>query len=87
MAWASPVNQPPTLMPPVLNSLELWTTLAALAAGAGLVAAMAVLERRPRKSFDPRLIPTTPLLLAGALIGLLALVHLLNLWGIHTGRQ
>ncbi len=74
-------------MTPGFNSIEVWITLAALAFGAGLVAAMAILERRPRQSLDPRLIPTTPLLLAGALIGLMALVHLLNLWGIHTGRQ
>jgi hypothetical protein len=74
-------------MPPNVSAAELWITLAVLAAGLGLVAAMAILEHRPRKSFDPRLIPTTPLLLAGAFIGLLALVHLLNLWGIHTGRQ
>ena len=74
-------------MPPDLNPAELWLTLVSLAFGAGLAAAMAIIERRPRKSLDPRLIPTTPFLLIGALIGLVALVHLLNLWGINTGRQ
>jgi hypothetical protein len=74
-------------MPPNLNPTELWLTLAVLALGGGLVAAMAIIERRPRKSLDPRLVPTTPLLFVGAAIGLLALVHLLNLWGINTGRQ
>jgi hypothetical protein len=74
-------------MPPDLDQTELWMTLAALALGAGLAAAMAILERRPRRSLHPRLVPTTPLLFVGTVIGLLALVHLLNFWGIHTGRN
>lgn len=74
-------------MPPDLDPVELWMTIAALLAGGGMVAAMALIERRPRKGFDPHLVPTTPLLFVGAVVGLLALVHLLNLWGIHTGRQ
>ena len=74
-------------MPPDLNSAELWLTILALLASAAIVVTMAWLERRPRQSLAPRLIPTTPILLLGAGIGLLALIHLLNLWGIHTGRQ
>jgi hypothetical protein len=74
-------------MPPDLDPTELWMTFAALFLGAGLAAAMAIIERRPRNSLDPHPIPTTPLLFVGTLIGLMALVHLLNLWGIHTGRQ
>ena len=74
-------------MPPTLDPTELWLTIAALLAGTGLAAAMTWAERRPRTSLKPRLVPTTPLLFIGAVIGLLALVHLLNLWGIHTGRQ
>jgi amino acid transporter len=74
-------------MPPDLDPVELWMTLAALLGGGALVAAMAILERRPRKGLTPHLLPTTPLLFVGVVVGLLALVHLLNLWGIHTGRQ
>ena len=74
-------------MPPDLNPAELWLTLLALLAAAAIVITMAWLERRPRHSLEPRLLPTTPILLLGAGIGLLALIHLLNLWGIHTGRQ
>ena len=74
-------------MPVSPYSTELWLTILVLLAGAALVITMAWLERRPRQSLAPRLIPTTPILLLGAGIGLLALVHLLNLWGIHTGRQ
>lgn len=73
-------------MPADLDPTELWLTLAALAAGVLLAAAAVVLERRPRRGIDPVLVPTTPLLFIGAVVGLLALVHLLNLWGIHTGR-
>lgn len=66
--------------------MELAVTLAALVLGGGLVAAMAWLQRRPKRNLDTTLIPTTPLLIAGAFTGLLALVHLINLWGIQTGR-
>jgi hypothetical protein len=73
-------------MPADTSSLELWITCGALAGGLGLAAAMAWLEHRPRKGLNPRLLPTTPFLLAGGLVAILALVHLVNLWGLHTGR-
>lgn len=73
-------------MPPVPDPTELWLTLGAFLACAAIVGLMAWLERRPRRSLDPRLLPTTPILLLFGFIGLLALVHLLNLYGIHTGR-
>ncbi len=52
-----------------------------------LVAIMAWLERRPRKSLDPRMVPTTPLMFLGAFICLIAVVHIVNTFGIHTGRR
>ena len=73
-------------MPADLSPIEYWFTAAGLVLGFGLAAIMAILERRPRKDLNPRLIPTTPVMFLGVLIGLLALVHLLNLTGIHTGR-
>ena len=73
-------------MPPALNPIELWLTLGVFLVCAGIVGLMAWLERRPRHSFEPRLLPTTPILLVFGFLGLLALVHLLNLYGIHTGR-
>jgi hypothetical protein len=73
-------------MPDTAFSQDFWITLAALACGAGLIAIMAWLERRPRQSLNPRLLPTTPFLLAGGLVAVLALVHLINLLGLHTGR-
>jgi hypothetical protein len=73
-------------MPATADPSEIWITLAALVFGIALAATMAVIERRPRSDLAPRLLPTTPVMFIGALVGLLALVHLLNLWGIHTGR-
>jgi hypothetical protein len=72
-------------MPADVVPVELWFTLAALLTGVALAGAMAVIERRPRRDLNPRLIPTTPLLFIGVTVGFLALVHLLNLWGLHTG--
>ena len=74
-------------MPPNLDPTEFWLTLGAFLACAGVVGTMAWLERRPRQSLNPRLVPTTPVLLVFGFMGLLALVHLLNLYGIHTGRS
>jgi hypothetical protein len=51
-----------------------------------VVAWMSILERRPRDSLAPRMVPTTPLILVAGAIGIFAVVHLLNLYGIHTGR-
>jgi len=73
-------------MPEAFSSPDLWITLIALALGAGLAGTMAWLERQPRKNLTPRLLPTTPLLFIGGLIAILALVHLVNLWGVQTGR-
>jgi hypothetical protein len=73
-------------MPADLSALEFWITLAVMAAGLALAGFMAWLEHRPRQSLEPRLIPTTPFLFAGTLLAILAFVHLLNLWGVHTGR-
>lgn len=69
-----------------VSTTELAITVGTLLAGFGLVAGMIVLERRPRTSLNPRLIPTTPVMLLGALVAILAIVHLVNLYGVHTGR-
>jgi hypothetical protein len=62
-------------------------TYGGLTFGAGLVAIMAWLEKRPRKSLDPKLVPTTPIMFLGAFICLVAVVHIVNTFGIHTGRR
>jgi uncharacterized iron-regulated membrane protein len=68
------------------DEFELWMTVAILLACLAAIGTLSWLERRPRTSLTPRLLPTTPLLLAAGFIGLLALVHLVNIFGIHTGR-
>ena len=47
---------------------------------------MIVIEKRPRNDLNPRLIPTTPVLIASGFVALLAFIHLINLVGLHTGR-
>lgn len=61
-------------------------TAAILAAALAVIARMVVIEKRPRTDLNPRLIPTTPVLLICGFVVLLAVVHLVNLAGVHTGR-
>ncbi len=68
------------------NIIEMSLTYGGLALGLTLVALMVWLERRPRKSLGPGLVPTTPLMFLGAFICLVAVVHIVNTLGIHTGR-
>jgi amino acid transporter len=69
-----------------LDPTEFWITAGALALGLSGVAWMVILERRPPDITRPRLIPTTPVMLISAMVALLALVHIVNLFGIRTGR-
>ena len=68
------------------NIVEMLLTYGGLALGLALVAIMVWIERRPRKSLEPGLMPTTPLMFLGAFICLVAVVHIVNSLGIHTGR-
>jgi hypothetical protein len=68
------------------NIVDMLLTYGGLALGLALVAIMVWIERRPRKSLEPRLVPTTPLMFLGAFICLVAVVHIVNSLGIHTGR-
>ncbi len=61
-------------------------TLALLVVSTTTVATMIGLESRARRDLNTSLLPTTPIMLIAALVALLALVHLLNLWGVQTGR-
>lgn len=73
-------------MPDYALTPEFLTTFAVFTACLAGVGTLAWLEKRPRVSLQPRMLPTTPLMLAAGFVGLLALVHLLNLAGVHTGR-
>ncbi len=61
-------------------------TLAVLIAAGALVAWMAWLEKHPRKSLTPRLLPTTLIMLVAGLVGLLALFHLVDLFKPIVGH-
>lgn len=82
-----PVNSNAKVLKMKQNSLGMLLTYGALALGLALVGVMAWLERRPRKSLNPRMVPTTPLMFLGAFICLVAVVHIVNTFGIHTGRR
>jgi hypothetical protein len=65
---------------------QLVLTIFVLAASLLVIARMIILEKRPRNGLNPRLIPTTPVLIASGFVALLAFIHLINLVGFHTGR-
>ena len=71
----------------MFSDYQLWITLGVLLLSVAVISYLSWLERRPRKSLDPRLIPTTPVIILFGFVALLALVHLANLYGIHTGRR
>lgn len=74
-------------MTELFSNTEALITFAVLLASAVVVAYMSWLERQPRKSLEPRLLPTLPVILVFGFIGILALVHLANMYGIQTGNR
>jgi hypothetical protein len=82
-----PVNSNAKVLKMKQNIIEMSLTYGGLAVGAALVAVMAWLEKRPRKTLSPRLLPTTPLMFLGAFICLIAVIHIVNSYGIQTGRR
>ena len=62
-------------------------TLGALIAGLVLMGTVSLIERRPRKSLNPPLLPTTPFMFAGALVAILAAVHLLTVLGVQLPQR
>jgi hypothetical protein len=63
---------------------QFYLTAFVLVAALLTVARMVIIEKRPRTDLNPRLIPTTPVLIASSFVALFALIHLV---GIHTGRH
>lgn len=70
----------------LLATPEFATTAGILTAAAAVAGAMVWAERRPRDITRPRLLPTTPILFVSLFVGLVAVVHLINLLGFQTGR-
>lgn len=68
------------------RDLDLAITIAALAVCVGIFALGSWIMSRPADPLKPRLIPWRTLILIAGVAGILALVHLVNLFGITTGR-
>jgi putative copper export protein len=71
----------------MLSNYQFWITIAVLLLSIGVIVYTSWVERRPRTTLKTRLIPTTTIIIIFGFIALLALVHLANLYGIHTGRR
>ncbi len=69
----------------IIYSQQFIVTALVFAAALGSGVGLALYDRRPRESLSPPMLPTIPLLLISGLIALLALVHLVNLFGVKTG--
>ena len=67
-------------------NLQFYLTAFVLVVALLVIARMIIIEKRPRTDLNPRLIPTTPVLIASGFVALLAFIHLINLTGLHTGR-
>ena len=70
-----------------MHTLHFYLTAFVFVAALLTIARMVVIEKRPRTDLKPRLIPTTTVLMVSSFVALLALIHLVNLIGIHTGRR
>lgn len=66
--------------------MEIYLTAAVFVLALAFAGVMAWVERRPRTAMNPRLIPTTALMLAAILLAVLAGSHLLSIWGVQHGR-
>ena len=73
-------------MPEHLLTFEFITTFLIFLSALTVAGAMIWLDQKPRDSLSPRLLPTTAILMVAGLVLLLAVVHLVNLGGIQTGR-
>lgn len=62
---------------------EIALTWSVFGFGVALVVLMCWRESKPKKSMEVSIWPTTPFLLAGAFLAVLAVVHLLTLYGVN----
>ena len=73
-------------MQEILLSSQFITTFAIFASCVGGIVGLVFYEHKPRESLDPKMLPSSALMLVIGIAALLAAVHLVNLLGIHTGR-
>jgi hypothetical protein len=67
--------------------MDMTTTLAVLAAAAGVFGYGSWRAAQPADPLRPRLIPWRPLILTAGVVVILMLVHLVNLAGVTTGQR
>ena len=70
----------------ILTSTEFITTFGIFMITVAAIIGLVIYERKPRQSLNPKMLPSTALMLGVGIVSLLVLVHLVNLLGIHTGR-
>jgi amino acid transporter len=70
----------------LITSSNFLITLAIALVAMTIVGIAAWRERRPRQRLEPSLVPAAPVILFSGIVALLAIVHLVNLLGVHTGR-
>jgi amino acid transporter len=70
----------------LVTSSNFLTTAAVALLASSVFGIVAWRERRPRQGLNPSLVPTLPVMFISGVVALLALVHLVNLFGIHTGK-
>ena len=66
---------------------DLVITLAAIALFGGLFALASHRAAKPADPLNPRLVPWRPIIIISGFAMLVAIVHLLNLFGVETGRR
>ena len=67
--------------------MDLTTTLVALAVAAALFGYGSWRAAKPADPLKPRLIPWRTVSLIAGVVGLLMLAHVVNLFGVQTGRN
>ena len=71
----------------MMATMDFWISLVCLLAGFAVMGHTYRVERRPRSTLSPPLIPTTLLMLFGLLLALGAGAHLLSIFGIHPPQR
>lgn len=67
--------------------MNLTTTLVILALAVGLYAFGSWRAAQPADPLNPRLVPWRPVILIAGVVGLVMLVHLVNMMGFSTGAR
>jgi len=71
----------------MLENPQFWVSLGAFVIGLAVAIFMYWLEKRPRTSLQPRLFPTTLFLLIGAVVAIVAGLHLLVMFGFQIPQR